>query len=159
LPHGILRVFNTILYENEFQNPQIFQQTISLFHEQSTLSSIGNLQHIMMYTFFIFHPIVEIINHYNVKAIPKDLDYLSAALAFAIEGFLFMEHLHGRAHMNVQLHSYLIYTIFACAVSTVLEMININDARPALARSTFTLLQGTWFYQVYKNKSYFNEVY
>jgi hypothetical protein len=32
--------FYTILYENEFQNPQIpqiFQQTISLFPEQSTL--------------------------------------------------------------------------------------------------------------------------
>jgi hypothetical protein len=28
LPHGILRAFNTILYENVFQNPQIFQQTI-----------------------------------------------------------------------------------------------------------------------------------
>jgi hypothetical protein len=37
LPHEILRVFNTILYENEFQKPQIFQQTISLFPEQSTL--------------------------------------------------------------------------------------------------------------------------
>jgi hypothetical protein len=37
LPHGILRVFNTILYENEFQNPQMFQQTISLFPEHSTL--------------------------------------------------------------------------------------------------------------------------
>jgi hypothetical protein len=31
VPHGILRVFNPILYENEFQNPQIFQQTISVF--------------------------------------------------------------------------------------------------------------------------------
>jgi hypothetical protein len=30
VPHGILHVFNTILYENEFQNPQIFQQTIAL---------------------------------------------------------------------------------------------------------------------------------
>jgi hypothetical protein len=38
VPHGILRVFSTILYENEFQNPQIFQQTISLFPEQSTLA-------------------------------------------------------------------------------------------------------------------------
>jgi hypothetical protein len=26
VPHGILRVFNTILYEIEFQNPQIFHQ-------------------------------------------------------------------------------------------------------------------------------------
>jgi hypothetical protein len=25
LPHGILHVFNTILYENEFQNPQILK--------------------------------------------------------------------------------------------------------------------------------------
>jgi hypothetical protein len=32
-----LMEFNTILNENEFQNPQIFQQTISLFPEQSTL--------------------------------------------------------------------------------------------------------------------------
>jgi hypothetical protein len=32
-----LGVFNTIYYKNEFQNPQIFQQTISLFPEQSTL--------------------------------------------------------------------------------------------------------------------------
>jgi hypothetical protein len=37
VPHGILGVFNTILYENEFQNPQIFQHTISLFPEQTTL--------------------------------------------------------------------------------------------------------------------------
>jgi hypothetical protein len=42
LPHGILQysVFNTILNENEFQNPQIFQQTISLFPEQSTLALV-----------------------------------------------------------------------------------------------------------------------
>jgi hypothetical protein len=39
VPHGIFRVSNTILYENEFQNPQIFQQTISLFPERSTLKS------------------------------------------------------------------------------------------------------------------------
>jgi hypothetical protein len=31
VPQGITN------YENEFQNPQIFQQTISLFPEQSTL--------------------------------------------------------------------------------------------------------------------------
>jgi hypothetical protein len=40
VPHGILRVFNTILYENEFQNPQIFQQPISLFPEHSTLAAV-----------------------------------------------------------------------------------------------------------------------
>jgi hypothetical protein len=38
VPHGILHVFNTILYENEFLNPQMsVQQTISCFPEHSTL--------------------------------------------------------------------------------------------------------------------------
>jgi hypothetical protein len=41
VPHEILRVFNTILYKNEFQNPQIFQQTISLFPEHSTLAGVS----------------------------------------------------------------------------------------------------------------------
>jgi hypothetical protein len=43
VPHGILRVSNIILYENEFQNPQIFQQTISLFPKHSTLLSSKKL--------------------------------------------------------------------------------------------------------------------
>jgi hypothetical protein len=34
---NLKRVFYTILYKNEFQNPQIFQHTISLFPEHSTL--------------------------------------------------------------------------------------------------------------------------
>jgi hypothetical protein len=28
VPHGIIRVFNTILYENELQNPQILMDTL-----------------------------------------------------------------------------------------------------------------------------------
>jgi hypothetical protein len=38
---NLSRVFNTILYKSEFQNPQIFQQTISLFPEHSTLAKIN----------------------------------------------------------------------------------------------------------------------
>jgi hypothetical protein len=34
-------VLNTILYENEFQNHQIFQQTIGLFPEHSTLVDLA----------------------------------------------------------------------------------------------------------------------
>jgi hypothetical protein len=34
VPHGILSVFNTILYEHEFENPQLFH-----LHERSTLDA------------------------------------------------------------------------------------------------------------------------
>jgi hypothetical protein len=30
VPHGIKRVFNTILYENEFQNPHILMDTLEI---------------------------------------------------------------------------------------------------------------------------------
>jgi hypothetical protein len=30
VPHGVIRVFNTILYENEFQNPQILMDTLEI---------------------------------------------------------------------------------------------------------------------------------
>jgi hypothetical protein len=41
MPHGILEVFNAILYENEFQNPQIFHQRVRFSPERSTLEVTG----------------------------------------------------------------------------------------------------------------------
>jgi uncharacterized membrane protein YheB (UPF0754 family) len=43
MPHGILRVINTIFYENEVQNPQISHKNIRLFLEQSTLVIVSKL--------------------------------------------------------------------------------------------------------------------
>jgi hypothetical protein len=34
--HGILQVFNTILYKNEFQNPQSFHQPVTFSPKRST---------------------------------------------------------------------------------------------------------------------------
>lgn len=112
------------------------------------LKNRGNLQHIMMYAFFALHPIFELLYYHGIKAIPAKLDYLSAILAYVIEAFLFKEHLHGRSHMDVQLHTYLVYAIFMCILMSILEMVLVNDARPALGRATFAMLQGTWFFQV-----------
>jgi hypothetical protein len=44
-----LMEFYTILYENEFQNPQIFQQTISPFPEHSTLAVVAKLKPVNLY--------------------------------------------------------------------------------------------------------------
>jgi hypothetical protein len=40
VPHGILQVFILILYENLFQNPELFPTQVSLSPEQSTLAEI-----------------------------------------------------------------------------------------------------------------------
>jgi hypothetical protein len=41
VPHWILEVFNAILYENEFQNPQIFHQRVRVSPERTTLEVTG----------------------------------------------------------------------------------------------------------------------
>jgi hypothetical protein len=39
MPHGTLQVFIIILYDNVFQNPELFRTQVSLSPEQSTLES------------------------------------------------------------------------------------------------------------------------
>ena len=130
---------------------------VAIIGEYITMKSHrGNLQHIMMYAFFAFHPIFELLYHHKVEIIPKKLDYLSAILAFGMEAFLFHEHLHGRPHMDIQLHTYLILAVILCGLSAAFEMYYINDVRPALARACFTMLQGTWFYQVFRTNDVLN---
>jgi hypothetical protein len=37
VPQVILKVFIIMLYENVFQNPELFPTQVSLYHEHSTL--------------------------------------------------------------------------------------------------------------------------
>ena len=126
----------------------ILGEYLTALDDQWNICYRGNLQHIMMYAFFAIHPVFEMLYHYNLKGLPPNLDYISAILAFAVEAFLFKEHLHGRSHMDVQVHTYLVYTILLCMLAAILEWIFKNDVRPAIARATFVMLQGTWFFQV-----------
>lgn len=47
-----------------------------------------------------------------------------------------------------QVHMFLFYVTMACVVSTLMEMFQPTNVMPALCRIYFTLLQGTWFFQV-----------
>jgi len=60
----------------------------------------GNAQHITMFFFFGLNGLVDLCMQRKWD-IPPKLDYVSAALAFAVEGFLFFYHLHGRPHMDI----------------------------------------------------------
>ncbi|XP_014664451.1 PREDICTED: transmembrane protein 45B-like isoform X2 [Priapulus caudatus] len=107
---------------------------------------LGNAQHSSMYFFFALSGAIDVLVFYRV-ALPAGIDYVALCLGFFIEGLLFVQHLHGRSEMNVQLHVLLYYTVFACALSTLLEMRYRCNALTVLARAFFTLIQGTWFMQ------------
>ena len=107
----------------------------------------GNAQHITMYSSFVLGSIVEIMLYYGVDLPPK-LDYGLGVLSFAIEAFLFAFHLHGKEPVEVYLHVLLVYAILGCVLFCALECWNDQNILFTYGRIVFTLLQGTWFYQV-----------
>uniref|UniRef100_A0A6A7GB76 Transmembrane protein n=1 Tax=Hirondellea gigas TaxID=1518452 RepID=A0A6A7GB76_9CRUS len=108
---------------------------------------IGNAQHITMYMFFNIAASISILRHYRYP-LPADIEYICMSLAYFIEGLLFFYHLHGRPHMDVQVHIFLVYVTGFSTVAALVEMKYRHNVIPALARAYFTCLQGTWFYQV-----------
>ena len=68
-------------------------------------------------------------------------------MAYLVEGLLFSFHLMGRDMIDTSLHTLLVYTCYACAVITLLELHFRNQVLASLGRGFCTLLQGTWFIQ------------
>ncbi|XP_042889365.1 transmembrane protein 45B-like isoform X2 [Penaeus japonicus] len=101
---------------------------------------LGNAQHMTMYFFFGLNGVMDVATRYRLP-LPPDVDYASAVLAFLAEGTLFFYHLHGRTHMDIQVHMMLFYLIACCAISAMAEMCRKASVWPALCRAFFTLYQ------------------
>ena len=108
-----------------------------------------NIQHSVMYAFFMLWGLLELFKTCLKKWLPivENLGYLSFALANLVEGLLFSFHLMGRDMIDTSLHTLLIYTCYACALITVLELFFRYNILASLGRGFCTLLQGTWFIQ------------
>ena len=56
--------------------------------ENGRFTRIGNAQHITMYFFFGLNGVIDLL-YYKKWDLPPKLDYITAALGFGVEGFLF----------------------------------------------------------------------
>ncbi|XP_070383483.1 transmembrane protein 45B-like isoform X3 [Dermacentor albipictus] len=79
---------------------------------------------------------------------PPYTDYAVLLLAVTVEGLLFHFHLHGRAQLDVLVHTLLVYTIAAEAACILVEMCRPRSVLASLGRACFCLLQATWFWQI-----------
>lgn len=100
-----------------------------------------------MYSAFVLGAVVEILMHKNYE-LPKKLDFVCGILGFSVEAFLFYFHLHAREPIDIHLHILLFYAVSGCILFIALEMSNPNQVLFTYGRILFTLLQGTWFYQI-----------
>ena len=107
----------------------------------------SNTQHSTMYSAFIFGAIIEIMVYHKVD-LPKFIDYVYGILGYSVECFLFAFHLHGRDILDVHVHTLLVIAILGCIIFAILETIYADQILLTYGRIAFTLLQGTWFWQV-----------
>lgn len=62
--------------------------------------------------------------------------------------FLFYHHVHNRPPLDQYIHSLLLCAVFGGALSIFLEVILRDNIVLELFRTSLTILQGTWFWQV-----------
>ncbi|CAN7940313.1 unnamed protein product, partial [Ixodes hexagonus] len=110
-------------------------------------AAMGNAQHISMYVFYGLSGLTDLLTVHGAP-LPVGTDHCILLMAVCVEGFLFHFHLHGRTHLDVLIHTLLVYTIVAEAVCIAIEMARRKSALAALGRAYFGVVQGTWFFQV-----------
>ena len=75
---------------------------VTALDDQWHFKSLHNGQHMTMFAFFLLPVLAEMAYFYGLPGLPPKLDIVLAILAFLIEGLLFVWHLHGRTHLDVQ---------------------------------------------------------
>ena len=111
---------------------------------------VTNMQHATMYFFFGLLGLLGILTPVLKKMFPniEELRYIGLAMAFTVEAILFKFHLMGRDMLDVTIHTLLLYSVYGCIIMTFAEVVFRNQVLTSLGRAYFTILQGTWFWQV-----------
>ncbi|KAM9438949.1 transmembrane protein 45B-like [Salvelinus alpinus] len=115
--------------------------------ETKSWVKLMNWQHSTMYFFFGIWGIVKVLSM-SPLPVPLGLDRLALSLAFFIEGFLFYFHVHMRPPLDTHIHSLLFVAVFGVAASTLLEVFMRDNIILELLRTSMTILQGSWFFQI-----------
>lgn len=108
--------------------------------------SVGNAQHITMYSFFLISGVLDILTLRGLA--PPGADYFGVVIALLVEGALFKFHLFERTELDILLHTLLLYVIAFSVIVVILEHFNRSMAILPLLRALLTMVQGTWFWAV-----------
>ncbi|MEE6520775.1 hypothetical protein FKM82_018724 [Ascaphus truei] len=115
--------------------------------EEHNWVKLMNWQHTTMYFFYGISGVVDILTFLPLN-VPKGLDRLSLSLAVFIEGLLFYFHVHNRPALDQHIHSLLLIAVFGGSITILIEVFLRNHIVLELFRSSLTILQGTWFWQI-----------
>ncbi|XP_068096475.1 transmembrane protein 45B isoform X2 [Hyperolius riggenbachi] len=115
--------------------------------EEHSWVKLMNWQHSTMYLFYGLSGVVDILTYFPLK-VPLGLDRLALAMAVFIEGLLFYYHVHNRPPLDQHIHSLLLIAVFGGSISIMIEVFLRDLIVLELFRTSLTILQGTWFWQI-----------
>ena len=119
---------------------------VYMFRESNgELNDMGKMHHITMYGSFVLSGLIDILT--LLVRLPRQTSMLFLSLAFTVEGLLFYFHTLGRDTYNIEIHTLLTYSIFACVVLSMARLFSASNVVINLALGSSILLQGTWFVQ------------
>ncbi|XP_043937030.1 transmembrane protein 45B isoform X2 [Protopterus annectens] len=116
-------------------------------YESQSWVHLMNWQHSTMYLFYGLSGVADILTYCPLK-LPVGLDRLMLSVAVFVEGFLFYYHVHDRPPLDAHIHSLLLFAVFGAALSVALEILKRDNIILELIRTSLTILQGTWFWQI-----------
>ena len=107
------------------------------------------IQHATMYSFFFLSGIVDLVNMCQCCELPKKTGKVIFALAFFVEGSLFLLHTSSAAHslVNVRVHNLIAVCALLCAIGAGLRVFKGREVFVNLFFSVSLLFQGTWLSQ------------
>ncbi|KAJ6637893.1 Transmembrane protein, partial [Pseudolycoriella hygida] len=105
-------------------------------------------QHMTVYIFFIVNGIVDLSIHLKLIEIPDGTDYLTASIAWAAFGYLFLSHKHAKTPISIFYHQILGWLAIAVAAVTLMQYKYEKNTLVAMIRGSCCILTGTWLYQI-----------
>ncbi|KAF0876008.1 TFG protein, partial [Crocuta crocuta] len=103
--------------------------------------------HSTMYFFFGLVGVVNILRLIT-NSLPISLTKLLLSNALFVEAFILYNHTHGREMLDIFVHQLLVLAVFVAGLIAFLEFLLRNNVTVELLRTTFILLQGSWFWQI-----------
>uniref|UniRef100_A0A8C4Y2J9 Transmembrane protein 45B n=1 Tax=Gopherus evgoodei TaxID=1825980 RepID=A0A8C4Y2J9_9SAUR len=108
---------------------------------------LTNWQYTTMYLFYGLSGIVDVLSYSPLK-LSLGLDRLLLSVAMFTEGFLFCFHDYNNTALDQHLHSLLLIAIFGGALCALMEVFLRDHTILEFFRTSFFILQGSWFWQI-----------
>ncbi|EPQ04604.1 Transmembrane protein 45A [Myotis brandtii] len=103
--------------------------------------------HTTMYFFFGLTGVMSILCS-TIRSLPTSLSKLMLSNALFVEAFIFYNHTHGREILDIFVHQLLVLVIFLAGLTAFMELFLRSNLTVELLRTSFILLQGSWFWQI-----------